>query len=494
MKKRFLKYFVMFFASFLFLFTLSSCGNENKYLEGDSCGEATVGGTNAFSEMRRVFCERYVYEYNLPLVQSGEMYAEFKEQYSKRFSIKDNVLVEIDAGTDEYNSAHYLFVYFDKTNYKYAFDYLSANVDNYTKYMDLMAKCANGKLYNEASIDERNGYFPKINNLGYDKDAPSVSVVNSDGKTTTTTVTSVADRMTSHSKACLVFDNSFVDPTTGVIIPKTPYKAAWDVGLIFGLFVYPMAWLINLFVSLFGGSGWAQIGAIILVTFILKILILLITFKSQASTQKMQDIQPEIAKVQSKYGPTPTQEERQRMAMELMGVYRKYGVKPLAPFASLLITFPVFIAMYRAVMYLGVLRTGKIWGVTMGNALSGYIIGGEFKFFALIIFLVMATAQILSMKLPQIINRRRMSDEARKQQKQTGKQARMMTNIMMIMILVMGFFMPVTMSIYWIASAIVGIVQSLIMHRFNNANKDKKGKYKVKKVEERATIPQGYRK
>lgn len=207
----------------------------------------------------------------------------------------------------------------------------------------------------------------------------------------------------------------------------------------------------------------------------------------------MQDVQPEILKIQSKYGPNPTPENRQRMSMELMAVYQKYGVKPLAPFASMLITFPVFIAMYRAVMYLAVLRTGNIGGVTLGNNLSSYFLEKENIAFpatmiAAIIFILMAASQIMSMKLPQLLNKSRMTREAKQQQKQMG----MMTNIMMIMILVMGFMMPVTMSIYWVASAIVGMVQSVIMHKLNNANKN--GKFKVKKEEKPITIPQGYKK
>ena len=102
----------------------------------------------------------------------------------------------------------------------------------------------------------------------------------------------------------------------------------------------------------------------------------------------------------------------------------------------------------------------------------------------------MAASQILSMKLPQIMNRKRMTREAKQQQKQMG----MMSNVMMIMILVMGFMMPVTMSIYWIASAVVGTAQSFIMHKFNNGNK-KGGKFKMKRADTAPTkIPQGYKK
>ena len=481
-----IKFIVASFIACFLLFSLSSCGNKNKYLDGEVCGEATAEGTNAFSQIRRFYVEQFVYDYNLAKVAENQTYAAYKDVYDDKFvyDTETKSLQVVEAGADNYSQAHYIFTYYERNTAGNLMDsavavenYVNEYVNEPSKYIELIQICSYGQIANSNNVSElKYGYFTKANNTTYDND-------------TVANVASVASRMTAHQKACLVFDN-FVDPETGVVIGKTTWKQAFDVGLLYGLFVYPMGWLINVFVSLFGGSGWGQVGAILLTTFIIKIIILLCTFKSQTSTQKMQDIQPEILKIQSKYGPTPSPEDKQRMSMELMGVYQKYGVKPFAPFVSLLITFPVFIAMYRAVMYLGVLRTGNIGGVVLGDILSTYIIGeNAFNFVAFIIFIIMAASQIVSMKLPQIMNRSRMSREAKQQQKQTN----MMSNIMMIMILVMGFMMPVTMSIYWIASALVGVIQSVVMHHINNGNKN--GKYKVKKVErETAKIPQGYRK
>lgn len=471
------------FALFMML-GMTSCNSATKYLDGEICGEATVEGTNAFSQIRRHYCEEFVYEYNLTLTTNNDDYKQFADVYSQKFVVnEDNTALEL-ANVENYTDSHYIFTYYTGDTKvlveNYANTLYSADATVASKYLSLVDICANGE--NDA---DTYGYFDKVNNLGLDAET---------GKSGNT-VTSVKDRMTKHSKACLVFDkDGMIDTDTkAVTMPKTTWKDAWGQGLLYGLFVYPMAWLVNLFVTWFGSTGWAQIGAIIVVTIILKLGILAITFKSQKSTQKMQDIQPEILKIQAKYGPNPTPENRQRMSMELMGVYQKYGVKPLAPFASMLITFPVFIAMYRAVMYLAVLRTGNIGGVTLGNNLSSYFLEkGNIAFpatmIAAIIFILMAASQIMSMKLPQLLNKSRMTREAKQQQKQMG----MMTNIMMIMILVMGFMMPVTMSIYWVASAIVGMIQSVIMHKLNNGNKN--GKFKVKKEEKPITIPQGYKK
>ena len=457
-----------------FLFTATSCKNETKYRDGEICGEATADGTNAYSEIRKYYVEQFVYEYNLTLVDSETaLYPELKDDYSKKLVIDEtnDQLVVAEPGTDAYTQAHYAFYYYNAET-KALVESYAAKTANSANYIKLMSDCATHEKY---------GYYPKSNYMDLDNDKGATGYE----------ILSVADRMSSHSKACLVFTDNFVDPTTGVEIGRTTWKQAWEVGLLYGLFVYPLAWLINTFVVLFGSTGWAQVGAILVVTIILKLLILLSTFKSQTSTQKMQDIQPELLKIQAKYGQSPSPEDRQRMSMEMMGVYQKYGVKPFAPFISILITFPVFIAMYRAVMFLGILRTGDIGGVILGNNLNTYIIGANaFNFVALIIFVLMAASQILSMKLPQIMNKKRMSDAA----KQAAKQTSMMTNIMMIMILVMGFMMPVTMSVYWIASALVGVIQSVIMHHFNNGNK-KGGKFKMKKAETAPIkIPQGYRK
>lgn len=500
-KKGFFRQIILFVGILLFTSIVTSCGGCNGgYLNGDTCGKAEVGGTNPFSKMREYYCEEFIHEYytkkiseeNNSVFNKYNSYITHEDEATKetvegvfdyKYSLVDNNLVLVkntEETAKEYLQAHFMFVYYTSANKEMVDAYIDTNIQEPSVYKELVNICANGLNSETFKIY---GYFAKINATNRDEDTKD-----STSSDDNVNITTVRNRLSSHSKACYVFSDDFVDPQTGVSIPKSTWGSAWkDNGILHGLLVFPMSWLINAFVTLFGGTGWAQVFAIIVVTCLLKLLILLLTFKSQSSTQKMQDIQPEILKIQAKYGQNPSAADKQKMSMELMGVYQKYGVKPFAPFLSLLITFPVFIAMYHAVMNLGVLRTGNIGGVVLGVGLSNYIIGGNFKVTALIIFLIMAASQILSMKLPQMLNKKRMSEEAKKQQKQTS----MMTNVFMIMILVMGFSMPVVMSIYWIASAAIGMLQSYLMHKLNNGNKG--GKYKVKKEETKYTIPQGYK-
>lgn len=477
--KRFTKIILSIFSIGMVL-GLSSCSGS-KYNDGGICGKATVDGTNTYSNIRRAIIEQYVYELNSP--NEEDKTKEKYEIYQDKFTLNETEtsLIKVVEGEEGYNQAHYLFVYYDNeqtegfysNNYHLLVtNYLNTNysAEKVSVYLDLIDTCAN---------DTTSGYFVKCKDMSKDGD--------SDKNSSDVSLASIESRMQQHSKACIVFHDGFEDPSTGVLIKKTTWKDAWDAGLLTGLFVYPMAWLINLFVTWFGETGTAQVFAIFIVTALLKLLVLALTFKSSASTQKMQDVQPEIARIQAKYGQNPTPEQKNKMGMELMAVYKKYNIKPFAPFISLLVTFPIFIAMYRAVMYLGVLRTGNFLGIIMGNNLSTYIIG-NFNVAALIIFLLMAASQILTMKLPQILNRKQMTREAKKQQSSMN----MMSNFMLIMILVMGFMMPVTMSIYWIASALVSTLQSIIMHKLNNGSKN--GRYKVKKQDDKPIdIPQGYK-
>ena len=474
MKNKWIKRLGILFA-FVFLFIGTGCSSDP--YKGQFCGN----GKNPQTEFGQIRVS-YIIDY---LVDENEI--------TKKYVIDESGNVK------EVEEGQYLFVLF--TNYYGKKEDTLKNqnaIGHY--YADL-----NEVTFNEFTMDsDGNIVEPEIlytgsneenvnNAKGYFNDVKSTSKRFSDWiKNPSNDKTGgknnplcVYYRLQAHSKACFVIGKDIEDPETGVMLKHKTWGDAFKVSFFTGLIVYPMAWLLTNFVNWFGGSGVAQVFAMLLVTLIIKVLVMLVTFKGTMSTHKMQDIQPEIAKIQAKYGDNKSPEARQRMGMEMMNVYKKYNIKPFAPFISLIVTFPIFIGMYRAVSTVAVLRTGSFLGVVLGTTISSNIFG-KFKIGALVIFLFMAASQILSMKIPNLLNRKRMTYEAKKAQKQTS----MMTNIFMAMILVMGFMMPATMSIYWIASALVQVLQSIIMHHINNAAKGK-GKYKLKKVEKTYTIPKG---
>ena len=86
--------------------------------------------------------------------------------------------------------------------------------------------------------------------------------------------------------------------------------------------------------------------AIILLTMGVKLVFWPLTQKSYKSMKKMQDLQPQMAKLREKY-----KDDKQRMNQELMGLYKSRGVNPMGGCLPMVIQIPVFIALYRLLDY-----------------------------------------------------------------------------------------------------------------------------------------------
>ena len=85
---------------------------------------------------------------------------------------------------------------------------------------------------------------------------------------------------------------------------------------------------------------------------------------------------------------------------------------------------------------------------------------------AVLLFVLMAALQILSMKLPMIIRKKKDSKKANQNTSNSDNQMKTTMNIMMIMILVTGFMLPAALAVYWTIGAVFSILQTLI---FNNS-------------------------
>lgn len=82
--------------------------------------------------------------------------------------------------------------------------------------------------------------------------------------------------------------------------------------------------------------------AIILLTTIIKLILWPLSRKSIKSQKALQELQPKIDELKTKY-----KGDQQAMGKELMALYKKYKVNPFSSCLPLLIQFPVFIAIYR---------------------------------------------------------------------------------------------------------------------------------------------------
>ena len=92
-------------------------------------------------------------------------------------------------------------------------------------------------------------------------------------------------------------------------------------------------------------KGISNYGIIILLmTLIIKMVVLPFTYKSYASSSKMQALKPELEKLNERY---PKQEDAMKKQQATMDLYRRAGVNPMGGCLPMLLTFPILWAMFR---------------------------------------------------------------------------------------------------------------------------------------------------
>lgn len=285
-------------------------------------------------------------------------------------------------------------------------------------------------------------------------------------------------------KAGIAVTNGYYGSNKDFFITGKTWSYAFDKGLIEGLFVYPVAWLLDTLSISFGANtvamaGWAQLLAILLTTIIVRGLLMAATFKSTLGTQKMSLLQPELAKLQSKYPNANTnQYEKQKLAQEQMDLYKKNGISPFSQILVMLLQFPVFIAVWGAMTGASVLATGSVFGLNLSDSVGNSMITNLFSsawFTAVGLFVAMAVAQFVSMKLPTWIQKKNTKEVTHTMKNPAAdsqqKQMKMISNVMLIMIIVMGFSLPSAMGVYWFIGALISVAQTFITKKVMDAKK-----------------------
>ena len=289
-------------------------------------------------------------------------------------------------------------------------------------------------------------------------------------------------------RSCLATQSGFYgkygSEQVEVEIQQKDWGYAWTkVGFLSGLLVYPIGWLIDTFtVGLMGvGQGWAQLLAIFFVTIIVRSLMLLATFKQTTSSNKMQELQPEIAKIQAKYPNSNTnQYDKQRLAAETQALYKKHKINPFMSIIVMIVQFPVFICVWGAMQGSAQLSSGSVLNLNLSQSISSVLTtwsnwsnpSNTGVFTALGLFLLMSGAQAVAMLLPQWLQKAKKKNIPKlgrnPGQKESDNKMKWFTYIMLAMIIFMGFSLVSALGVYWFVGALFSIAQTLITHAVMN--------------------------
>ncbi len=226
--------------------------------------------------------------------------------------------------------------------------------------------------------------------------------------------------------------------------PLDNYEGLWT-----SIFVKPLAWVIikiGLIVKNYGLS-------LIIVCLLIRLLLSSVTKKTAMQSELIKQAQPELARLEKKYENKTTTEDQNRKAQEMMAIYQKYKINPLAGCLLAFIQLPLLFAFYEAINRTPAIFEDNFLFFDMGTTPWVAITNGEYQYILLVILIFLATL---------VSFRKTLKDQSAGG---TGMNMKYTLYFMLALITYSAFTMASAVGIYWIASNLFTIVQNLLIER-----------------------------
>ena len=238
---------------------------------------------------------------------------------------------------------------------------------------------------------------------------------------------------------------------SGCSISQVPITSETASGLWDKVFVLPLATFITFLYNIFSQNlGFA----IILATAIIRLILMPLYSKSNKSMAVMQEIQPEMQKIQKKYENKKDQASQAKMQTEMMDLYKKYNYNPMMGCILPFLQMPVFLAFYQAISRHPLIKdaaAAEFFGINLGatGTMPNYILA-----------FIVAGLTILSQRMMN----KNMASSA--QQNQTSNMMmKVMTYYFPFAMFSITIGTPFAFGLYFLTGQIMTIVQYLIFKK-----------------------------
>ena len=176
-----------------------------------------------------------------------------------------------------------------------------------------------------------------------------------------------------HSRADLKF---FFGPNDYDLLSTYDNEMEDIINIGWGIFGWVNKIMITPIFDLLKSTGWSYGLIILLVTLIIKIIILPLTYKNYKSSAKMKVLKPEIERMGKKYEGKSDKDTMMKKQKETMALYKSTGVNPMAGCIPMLIQMPILIAVFRFLpSSLDLRHRGFLWAEDLSSFDSIYDLG-----------------------------------------------------------------------------------------------------------------------
>lgn len=209
-----------------------------------------------------------------------------------------------------------------------------------------------------------------------------------------------------------------------------------------------ISFLTNVLASLARLTGdWGV--AVIILTFIMRLIVMPLMTRSTASSARMQALQPKMKEIQDRYANDP-----ERQAQEMQRFYSENKFNPLGGCLPVLIQMPVFFALFTVARNVPAEAHFLNIMPSLSQSASGALAAGGLA--GALIYIILDIAFGILTFAPLVMNL-----------KNTGEDQRQQTLIMGIMMAIMmlwfGWSVPGAVLLYYDTSAIWQVVQQKVV-------------------------------
>lgn len=226
-------------------------------------------------------------------------------------------------------------------------------------------------------------------------------------------------------------------------------------GLWTSLFVKPLAFILLKLGDQVGNYAIS----LIIISLIIRLIAYPVTKKTAIQSELMKKAQPELDRLQKKYKDKQDQESMMKQNQEMLMIYKKYNINPMAGCLFSMLQLPLFIAFFEAVQRTPAIFEDKFLGLQLGTTpFVGIQTTNWYLYLILVVIIGLST--YYSFKLNSAGN-------------MSAPNMKMMPVMMTSMIVFTGLLMPSALGIYWITTNLFTIVQNILIKRSKEVNEKK---------------------
>lgn len=225
------------------------------------------------------------------------------------------------------------------------------------------------------------------------------------------------------------------------------YEGIWTT-----IFVKPLAWIILKVGSIVKNYGLA----VILITLLIRLCLYPVTKKTALQSERMNEVKPELDKLERKYKNKTDQQSLMMKSQETMILYKKYGINPISGCIFAIIQIPLFFAFYEALNRLPAIFEGNFLGFQLGTTAGTALLSGKWQYIIIVALVILVT--YFSMKL----------NKTASMDSEQAKTMNIMSNMMIVMISIASFTISTGITLYWISNSGFTIIQNLLVKRRKN--------------------------